>query len=213
MKTEVSYKRLLAATASILKTRQFKKKGEQFFLASPNWRTIRYKPNRKWPLPPGHTKFTVEVYTTSALILEGLADSYYCYEPMVTPPRISHVSTRLGYLIGYQQDKWWTIEANNEEQVVQEVVDAIESKAIHFLDTNHSDESICDYLWEAFVKQPNWPVVLDVSELQGLCLLCRALGRTSEFHRVKSHLVEKHGSRPCGLEGSSVSDFLRKRYG
>lgn len=208
MVKESSYVNLISRLSVSLKAHDFRKKGDAFFLSGAVWGTIWFRPDRKYKLPEGQTKFTAEVYLTSQDLLDVFAKNYYRFEPVVIPPKISHLSRRLGHFAGFTLDHWWTIEQKNEIDVIQEIMTAVERGAVPFLRSNMSEEAILSsWLTDFNAARGN----LSIPELQGLCYLCHKLKRMKEFSDIRSFLESKYGQRTCDDQQTTVLDFL-KRY-
>lgn len=115
------------------------------------------------------------------------------------------MSERLGYLMNYQTDYWWSVIPLNEEQISTTVIDGILTYGIPFIDKYISDEALCQEWLESF--QAGKPAGADVCCY--LVYLLKILGRKNDLKQVAEFVAREHGHRPFNYaKGTTVSDFI-----
>lgn len=91
------------------------------------------------------------------------------------------VRTRIGSLMG-DTDTWWEVSAN---EAAAQVVEAVHSHVLPFLDEMHSPAAMSDYLVEADVRGQNYPPPIIY-----LAILRNQLGDTASACSILTELHE-----------------------
>lgn len=136
------YKSLLIEVNHAVKSFDFRKKGETYFIQrNRNYGIINFQ--RRKDSSPDSTVFTINlgVYSWTLMILDRIR--------VRTFPGIRHCQwkRRIGFLMDQQQDHWWSIDANSSMSgLVAGISDLIKMRAIPEIEKYIIDENL-ERLW------------------------------------------------------------------
>lgn len=200
-----SYKAMLGEVGQVLKSRGFKKKGNFFIHVEPNGNLgfvsfITAFPHQQ--ISKDDTEFTVEFNVASKKLLDRFR-AHLFYSPINKPdPRDNHYCKRLGHLLPYQQDHWWTINPANYREVTSEVLDGILQKGLPLIEREITDEAICARDLENF----EGGFRSNPASLLWLAYLLKDAGRLEKLDEVARYAIEQFGER--SFENATIKDFL-----
>lgn len=138
------FQRLLKELRPTLAEEEFRRKGQNFVVESPDcWGMINFQ--KSLYSAPGQKNFTINLAIAAKRILR------FRGEPSALPPRYyaSHWNIRIGHLIPGNLDRWWALSVEHPYEVVaHEVTKYIVELAIPIIRSHLSEEGLLQ-LWDS----------------------------------------------------------------
>jgi len=199
MKTDDAFKRLLKGADPILKVEGFRRKGLNFMKELDRiCLIVNFQKSRD--TGEDGVKFTINLGVFAQTL------NKYSWNVPVTAPSIWNcpVLVRIGDLLPEKQDKWWEIGFDDvSTEIETEVVGALKTVCVSFLNGFTSDEDIRKYFWKLVRKgEALYPMVLN------LCALEAELGSKKEF--LEALQVVKSTAVQVGVPSSAMEIQIKE---
>jgi hypothetical protein len=174
-----------------LKAHGFSRSGYTFYLRrSDNWGLVSFQKSDK--SSPQELIFTINIGVASRRLLKFFQSANQSPKPDIWD---THWRERIGFLLSYQDDHWWSITHNTSlDNLGQELRSCILDLIVPEILSHIGDEDLCN-MWLSGKS----PSLTDFQRMQYLLVLLKALGPEEIFRQKSKEFVQIHVSKPTEI--------------